>query len=562
MSKAVIEKVVADFIGNKAPGVLAVTGPWGVGKTFMLKNIIAKYRGAESLRKYAYAYASAFGVQSVAEIRTTLLAKTRKLPFEDDTTRGVRGRVEEETARRNFGVAFNALKEMIPWGGKHLVVALEAVAGSLIADTVVVLDDLERLSARLTIQEVMGLASDLKEQARCKVILVFNHDQLDAVALAAYERLAEKVIDQKLDFVLEVSDAIDIGLASETPMRDLLVAPLTALGVSNIRVIKKVEAAARMLDETIGARSQRVQQQAATAIAVLACSLYERGRGFPPPDELVRYNRLLHRTARKDASGQNAEAAEVWISRLEACNYSATDDFDKAVLEAMKRGYMEGTDVAAQALALDAVANRETLEKIFSDAWDLFHQRFDVDAEALAAALVNAVNQSAIVISPLNLNATVRLLRELGFIDRADEVLETYIELRRDEPEIFDLNHAEIMGAIDDPKTRARFEEEFRAARPSMTLEEAADMIIANTDWHDGIPDTFGSATVDQLVNLVLSNQGPHLRHLVTGIFRMPVPAEEREGIRLKMVEALRVVGKRSAVNRMRVERLGVSTDN
>lgn len=118
------------------------------------------------------------------------------------------------------------------------------------------------------------------------------------------------------------------------------------------------------------------------------------------------------------------------------------------------------------------------------------------------------------------------------------------------------------MGAIDDPKTRARFEEEFRAARPSMTLEEAADMIIANTDWHDGIPDTFGSATVDQLVNLVLRNQGPHLRHLVTGICRMPVPAEEREGIRLKMVEALRVVGKRSAVNRMRVERLGISMND
>lgn len=146
--------------------------------------------------------------------------------------------------------------------------------------------------------------------------------------------------------------------------------------------------------------------------------------------------------------------------------------------EAMSRGYIEGTDVATQALALDAVVNREQLEQIFSDAWNLFHQSFDVDAEGVAAALVNAVTQCAIVISLLNLNSTVRLLRELGFSDRADEALETYIKLRRDKPEIFDLNQAARIGDIDDPKTRARFEEEFSAARPSMTLKEAADMII------------------------------------------------------------------------------------
>ena len=56
----------------------------------------------------------------------------------------------------------------------------------------------------------------------------------------------------------------------------------------------------------------------------------------------------------------------MWIGKLEACQYSATDDFDKAVLEAMERGYVEGTDVDAQARLLDAVANREQLEKLRS----------------------------------------------------------------------------------------------------------------------------------------------------------------------------------------------------
>lgn len=555
MSKAIIEQVITEFIGNTTPGVLAITGPWGVGKTFLLRDIIAGFRSTEGLRKYAYA--SAFGAQSVAEIRTALLAKTRNLPFEGDATRKLRGRIEAQAEKRNFRLAFNALKEMIPWGGKHLVIALEAIAGSMIGETLIVLDDLERSGARLTIQELMGLASDLKEQGRCKVILVFNEEQLDAATSEAYETLAEKVVDQKLEFVLDVPEAIDIGLASDTPMRELLVAPLTALRVSNIRVIKKVETAARMLDQAIGGRSQRVRQQAATTIAVLACSLYERGRGFPPPDELVRYNYITHRMGRGDGGRQNAEPQE-WVGWLEACQYSSTDDFDRALLEAMTRGYVAGTDIDAQARSLDAVANREQLEKIFSDAWDLFHQRFDVDAGTVTAALADAVRQSAMVISPLNLNATVRLLRELGFGERADEVLEMYIAARRSTPEVFDINKAAIMGDIDDPQTRARFTQEFKAARPALSLEAAANLIIQNTDWNDGIPDAFSRATTDQLIALVTSHQGPDLQHLVTGVFRMPASPEERENARLKMVEALRVVGQRSVIDRMRVQRLGV----
>ncbi|WP_186095338.1 P-loop NTPase fold protein [Burkholderia gladioli] len=554
MTKAIIEQVITGFIGDTVPGVLAITGPWGVGKTFLLRNIIAGFSSSGGLRKYAYA--SAFGVQSIAEIRTTLLAKTRRLPFEGEATGGIRSRIEAQVEKRNLRVALNALREMIPWGGKHMVVALEAIAGSMIRDTVIVLDDLERSGAKLTVQELMGLASDLKEQGRCKVILVFNEDQLDADASHAYETLAEKVVDQKLEFALDVPEAIDIGLANDTPMRELLVAPLTALQVSNIRVIKKVETAARMLDRVVGGRSLRVRQQAATTIAVLACSLYERGRGFPPPDELVRYNYFTHRMGRVDA-GQSAEVPE-WIGRLEACQYSSTDDFDRALLEAMTQGYVAGTDIDAQAQALDAIVNREQLEKIFSDAWDLFHERFDVDAATVADALTDAVRQSAMVISPLNLNATTRLLRELGFGERADAVLEMYIAARRSTPEIFDVDEAARMGNIDDPQTRARFVEVFKAARPVLSLEAAADLIIQNTNWSDDIPEAFNRANSDQLIALFLSHQGPNLKLLVTGIFRMPGSPEERESVRLKIVQALQVVGQRSLIDRMRVQRLGV----
>jgi hypothetical protein len=46
---------------------------------------------------------------------------------------------------------------------------------------------------QLKLEDLMGLVSELKEQARCKVMLILNEEELGAANEAIYARYAEKV---------------------------------------------------------------------------------------------------------------------------------------------------------------------------------------------------------------------------------------------------------------------------------------------------------------------------------------------------------------------------------
>ncbi|KVE82353.1 hypothetical protein WI99_22745 [Burkholderia cepacia] len=554
MSRQQIQSVVENFVGNATPQVLAVTGPWGVGKTFTLKKIIESYTGPGSLKRYSYA--SVFGAQSIAEVRTLLLARTRAFPFTGDSDVGIRAKVERQVGRIRLREIIDQLKEMIPFGGKHLVIALETMAGSLLRDTLVVLDDFERLNEKVKMEDLMGLVSELREQAGCKIIMVFNEDVLSDGAKESYVRYAEKVVDQKLKFVMSPQDALELGLPDDVPLRSFVTQPIQHLGIANIRVIQKIASALRMIYPVIEHCSSAVQQQAAISVAVFACALYERAREFPEPEVILKYNMFTYRR-KLGAAGQDADK-EAWVEKLEACGFTSADEFDAALLDAMSCGYVEGAEIAEHAASLDEGVDRARLDKIFTDAWNLFHNRLDVTADELADAFVGAVTEAARVISPVNLNSTVKVLRELGLDEKADEIIEIYIEQRRDTPRVFDIDHHSRLGEVDDPRTRARFLEIFNSSDDALTLQEAADIIVANEHWDDRVVPAFVRAESEQLVELLMANQGENLPKLISGIFNLPVGMEDRERVRANVVGALTVIGQQSPLNRLKVKRWGV----
>ncbi|ONT74555.1 hypothetical protein A8E45_14930 [Burkholderia cenocepacia] len=554
MSRQQIQSVVENFVGNVTPQVLAVTGLWGVGKTFTLKKIIESYTGSGSLKRYSYA--SVFGAQSIAEVRTLLLARTRAFPLTGDADAGVRAKVERQAGRIRFRETVDQLKETIPFGGKHLVIALETMAGSLLRDTLVVLDDFERLNEKVKMEDLMGLVSELREQAGCKVIMVFNEDGLSDDAKKSYALYAEKVVDQKLQFIMSPQDAVELGLPDDVPLRSFVTQPIQHLEIANIRVIQKIAGALRMIYPVIENCSPAVQQQAAISVAVFACALYERGREFPEPAVILKYNAFTYRRKLAEA-GRDADK-EAWVEKLEACGFTSADEFDAALLDAMSCGYVQGAAISEHAASLDEGVDRARLDGIFTDAWNLFHNRLDVTADELADAFVGSVTAAARVISPVNLNSTVKVLRELGLDEKADEIIEIYIGKRRDTPRIFDVDHHSRLGEVDDPRTRARFLEIFNNSGDALTLQEAADIIVANEHWDDRVVPAFVRAESEQLVELLMVNQGENLPKLISGMLNLPVGMEDRERVRLNVVGALTVVGRQSPLNRMKVKRWGV----
>ncbi|MFM0224141.1 P-loop NTPase fold protein [Paraburkholderia dipogonis] len=551
MTRAVIESVINDFLDSTKPEVLAISGKWGVGKTFALQSLVQSYAGNTSLARYSYV--SAFGAKSIGDLRSMILIKTRRFPVHRDKL----GKVVEGTEHvlgKGRGDAIwkmiSALSEKIPYGGKQVTVLLETVAVSLISKTIICIDDVERLGKGIEMDELMGLVSELKIESRCKIIVLFNEEQLGERS-KQYEQASEKVVDKKLAFITTAAEAGDIGLPIDTPLREYVLPCVVKLGICNIRTVQKIANALRTVKAVIPNCSDAVDQQAAIAVAVFAGALYEGGIGFPNPEKVISYNWY------STVMGVGKDAIEEeWREKLHAVGFLACDEFDTEVFSVLRNGYAHGSDLAKHAQALDDVRDRANLEAVFGDAWKVFHDRIDGTAEELLRRFVSAIEVAATVISPLNLNSTVKLVRELGYNAEADEMIEKYIDLNAHRSEVFKIDESPWSRDVDDETLKKRFAEVVTEEEGPLDLATAAIQLTEEKGWNDRMESSFLNASPDDFVALFKDRQGDTLRGLIDHLYRAAhMRGNDTEAIAGTVTAALDKIAKESKLNDIRVKR-------
>ncbi|MFM0303195.1 hypothetical protein PQQ99_24050 [Paraburkholderia sediminicola] len=551
MTRTVIESVINEFLDSKKPEVLAISGQWGVGKTYALREMVRDYDGGNSLAWYSYI--SVFGAKSIGDVRSMILVKIRPFPVKKSKV----GEAIEETeaifAKGRGGAFYKAAMawlEKVPYGGKHVTVLLETVATSLIRKTVVCIDDIERLGSGITMDELMGLVSELKVESQCKIILLFNEEQLGDRA-EQYEQASEKVVDKKLTFVTTASEAIDLGLPADTPLREFVVPCIEKLDISNIRTVQRIANGLRAIHSVIPNCSDAVKKQAAIAVAVFAGSLYERGIGFPDPEEVISYN--WYSTAMGVGKDNITES---WRERLHACEFLSCDQFDNEVLNVLRNGYVHGSELTTYAEELDKVADRSRLDGVFTEAWNTFHNRVDGTAEELMRKFVDAVEVAATVISPLNLNSTVKLLRELGFSAEADNVIDKYVELNAGRTGLFKIDDSPFSKDIDDETLRQRFATVVTKEEGPLDLATAAEILVKEQRWDERMQAALLNASAEDYVALIKDNQGDGMQPLIDMFYRSAsFRGQETSPIAATMTAALEKIAKESKLNELRAKR-------
>lgn len=205
-----IESVVGNFVAQGANEVLVLKGNWGIGKTHFWHRLIKK-QSAEAedvdakegfwsrwmydknqevkIGKEKYSHISLFGINALDSVKRSIFTSA----------------VEASNAYdRGFPDNFRTLAEIaddVPklaeWGGSAV---LEKAMFDRVQDALVCIDDLERRGEDMKIKDVLGLASMLKEERRCQVVLILNDGALDEEAQSEFEQYGEKLIDIEVEF--------------------------------------------------------------------------------------------------------------------------------------------------------------------------------------------------------------------------------------------------------------------------------------------------------------------------------------------------------------------------
>lgn len=559
MSVEIIKAQIFKFLSSDKPEVMAVKGEWGVGKTFSWKKFLNEACLEQNIKLDRYSYVSLFGISSLDSFKYTIFENVVKREligteasidtFKDNTTSLI-----ESFGRHSVSLFKGApiVKSFSP--------AIEAISFLSLNSTLICIDDLERKGKGLEIKDVLGLVSLLKEQKKCKVVLLLNDGE---DGLQDYEKYREKVIDIELAFSPDPKESASIAYSGNADYHSRLKELTTSLKIRNIRILKKIERLVDLSLPLVDGFEPEILDQVIHTLVLYSWSYFSSNTDddIPPLDFITSKGYTLLGIGDEEIT----DIEKSWQTTLQAYNYQLTDDLDLILAEAVKTGFFVENEVKDKAKIKNQQIIASKSERSFSNAWRLYHDTFNNNANEVIDGLYESFEANCKYITPTNLHGTVTLFKELGETQKASEIIDIYIENRKDEIELFDLDEINMFGDIRDPDVIQKFNEIYNQSIPLESAKQVLKRIAGNSGWNPSDETVLVNTSVDEYYDLFKTEEGRHLSSFVTTCLKFGQfsnPNEQQAEIANRATKALQRIASESEINKKRVKMFGVSIEN
>lgn len=230
--KALLEQNIRN---EKIGTAIAITGSWGVGKTYFWNTFLESELSEERIYKKdnvfnrKYAYVSLFGLESLSDLKTQIYSSIENYHSTVEIPKWIKGlpSIFKDTKISQFGVSASAK-------------IFDSLMFSQVKDAIICFDDFERMSNKLDIKDVMGLANQLKLERNCQVILILDESKTEEKNKEKYAEYKEKLIDETVK-ITSVEPLIRGNTKDiDKSLVDLMVKFADELEIHNFRFFQKV----------------------------------------------------------------------------------------------------------------------------------------------------------------------------------------------------------------------------------------------------------------------------------------------------------------------------------
>jgi len=167
-----LKEQLNSFLFNNNDGiVLSIQGNWGIGKTYFWNNYIKKKEQGDK-----FVNISLFGINSLDDIKKKILLKTSDRFKLND-------KIQSHLGSSKFM-------------GIDLASMLSIISKNEFKDIIICFDDFERISPNLSMSEILGFISELKEQYNCKIVLINNNDVLNDQDKLNHKKIIKRTIQK------------------------------------------------------------------------------------------------------------------------------------------------------------------------------------------------------------------------------------------------------------------------------------------------------------------------------------------------------------------------------
>ncbi|EAH6869110.1 hypothetical protein EJ753_05110, partial [Campylobacter lari] len=154
---------IANFLDNNSKKCLAINGSWGIGKTYLWKQVENKLSEINADKKIVYI--DLFGKESYKQILEEIVFK-------------IHGNYNK--IANTFSQIISKITEIKSAG--TININPDAIFSFLKKEdfkkVIVCFDNIERKSDNLSLKEILGLVNLLKEEKECNVVVIFHEEEL------------------------------------------------------------------------------------------------------------------------------------------------------------------------------------------------------------------------------------------------------------------------------------------------------------------------------------------------------------------------------------------------
>jgi len=543
---ALVRKEIERFLKSPEPEVLCISGAWGVGKTYLWKEVLVDAAKAEPPPPLlSYSYVSLFGADKLEDLKLSIFANRISLD-KSEVAKYLQWSLSQAKKAQS-------LLEQIPKVG-GLFKTLGAMYFSSIRGMIVCIDDLERRSKNLEVKDVLGLISYLKEERKCKVVLLLNDEEL-GTGIDDFRNLFEKTIDTHLRFAPTAEESSTIAFPKPDAMGQHIKTYCVALGIKNIRIIRKIERAARAVQPHMQDFDPEIRNSAVRSIALLGWSLL-KGTDAPSIQHLKKRTGLTTYSFEKDKKLSQEEAR--WNSLLDNFNWGSLDELDHELITSLETGYFDPAKLKAAAAEIWKRLEHQKQDGDFEQAWSGYHESFDDNQDEVLDRVFASFKHTYKTITFTNLNGTIRLFRDLGRAEQAEELLKFYIDNRNEPQKFWDLDEYAFSGDVKDPGVRAAITVKFNSfGNTEVNMAELLEaMGSTGKGWNMVDVDAVAALPVGEYKKLFKAERGRKLKRIVNGGLlakRTGNPTPGMNTVAESTLAALREIAAESAINARRV---------
>lgn len=170
-----------------------------------------------------------FGLESLGDLKTHIYSNIENNHSLIEIPRWIRGlpSILKDTRVSQFGVNASAK-------------VFDSLMFHQVKNAIICFDDFERMSNKLDIKDVMGLANQLKLEKNCQIILILDESKTEDENKKKYAEYKEKLIDETIKINSVEPLLREKAKDMDKPLVDLMVKFANELEIHNFRFFQKV----------------------------------------------------------------------------------------------------------------------------------------------------------------------------------------------------------------------------------------------------------------------------------------------------------------------------------